>query len=109
MIDPERFKETFPWMIYPSVGKGWHPLLWALCEELAGMGLPEGFRVVQVKEKFGGLRFYVSGATREIRDVIDRAEACSYTVCERCGEPGTVRSNRSWILTLCDACAEGDS
>jgi len=55
----------------------------------------------QVKEKFGGLRFYTNGYTDVIQGMISMAESMSYRTCEVCGSPG--RSNSyGWISTLCD-------
>jgi hypothetical protein len=53
-----------------------------------------------VKEKWGGLRFYVSGTT-ELLDFISEMEARSLDICEVCGQPGKPRKG-SWIRTLCD-------
>ena len=62
-----------------------------------------GFEIVQVKEKFGGLRFYCHGGTEEVHGAIHFAEQLSYRICEECGCPGELRTaNRSWIRTLCD-------
>lgn len=57
--------------------------------------------IVQVKEKFGGLRFYVDGGSSEIYSYIDFAEQMSHKVCEVCGNRGERRGG-SWIKTLCD-------
>lgn len=55
---------------------------------------------IQVKEKFGGLRFYYNGGDDYIRGVVDMAEEMSYRICEECGSPG--KSTKSgWIQTLC--------
>jgi hypothetical protein len=55
---------------------------------------------VQVKEKFGGLRFYTNGAT-DIQDAyITFAEMISVRTCEVCGKPGK-RTSDGWIRTLC--------
>ncbi len=59
------------------------------------------FEVLQVKEKFGELRFYTNYTTDEIRNRIGTARAESLRVCEICGQPGTRREHR-WIRTLCD-------
>lgn len=56
---------------------------------------------VQVKEKFGGLRFYYSGGDDYIRGVVDMAENMSYKICEDCGSPGKTRNMSGWIKTLC--------
>jgi len=55
----------------------------------------------QVKEKFGGLRFYTNGYTDEVSGMIRMAESMSYRTCEVCGNPGR-SNNHGWISTLCD-------
>lgn len=64
-------------------------------------------KVAQVKEKFGTLRFYISGGNQYIDGLIDMAENMSATTCEVCGNIGEGRSE-SWIRTLCDAHAKND-
>lgn len=56
---------------------------------------------VQVKEKFGGLRFYYRGGDDYIRGVVDMAEEMSYVTCEECGAPGKPTKG-GWIRTLCE-------
>lgn len=62
-------------------------------------------RAAQVKEKFGGLRFYMTSSTDEIWNLISEAEAKSRETCEECGKPGEEKPT-SWIRTLCDSCYE---
>jgi len=57
--------------------------------------------IVQVKEKFGTLRFYVDGGTPEMHNYIEFAEAMTSRVCEVCGSPGKSR-NDGWVRVLCD-------
>lgn len=57
--------------------------------------------IEQIKEKFGGLRFYVRNSTDEVGHYISFAEQMSYKTCEICGNPGERRSG-NWIKTLCD-------
>ena len=57
--------------------------------------------VAQIKEKFGGLRFYYDGGDDEISGMVRMAEAWGGTTCEECGTPATRRSG-GWIRTLCD-------
>ncbi len=60
----------------------------------------------QVKEKFGGLRFYVSGADDTVDGMILLAETLSYHICENCGvmDETVVCTGRGWIQTLCMKC-----
>ena len=63
--------------------------------------------VVQVKEKFGGLRFYVNAATDEHYNYITFAESMSYRICEVCGSPGK-RYTDGWHQVLCETHAKED-
>lgn len=56
---------------------------------------------MQVKEKFGTLRFYVGGASEQAYHYIEFAEALSARTCEECGAPGQTRGS-GWVRTLCD-------
>lgn len=56
--------------------------------------------VTQVKEKFGTLRFYMSGETDEISKIIAEAERLSYNRCEICGQLGTL-NNGPWFEIRC--------
>jgi hypothetical protein len=58
-------------------------------------------KVVQVKEKFGTLRFYIDGGDDHIRGLIDQAETMSNHICEECGDVGHKRG-KGWIKVLCD-------
>ncbi len=56
---------------------------------------------VQVKEKYGTLRFSVNGGTVQAASYINFAEFHSGKVCEKCGAPGEIR-NSGWVRVLCD-------
>ena len=60
----------------------------------------------QIKEKFGGLRFYVTGGDDITEAFISFAETMSLKICETCGNPGKQQSDRGWIHTACDPCFE---
>jgi hypothetical protein len=71
-----------------ACGDGWFHLIWRLCEQLepvvaaeeAETGLP--FQVLQVKEKFGGLRFYPNYTNDAIAALIEAAEIESFHTSE---------------------------
>lgn len=92
---------------YPSVGSGWLPALDKLCSFLQFNTDRNNYNgrypqvvAVQIKEKFGGLRFYVDSATDEQSAAIEFAEYIIGGMCEVCGESGE-RINKGWIRTLC--------
>jgi len=115
--DPARMERMKPILdrIPPAWGKylpepGWDDLLLEVNERLAV--LDPGYEINQVKEKFGGLRYYITCSDdlyrlegNDVRDamyrIIGEAEDRSTTICEYCGQPGKARS-LSWIKTLCD-------
>jgi len=90
---------------------GWFNILWRLCVDLEPLVAEleketgERFEVVQVKQKFGTLRFYVSHHTDAIDDRIAETQLESSRTCEICGQPGRTRRG-GWIQTLCDEHAE---
>ena len=62
--------------------------------------------VVQVKEKFGGLNFYMSAQNDEISALIRNAAKRSEKICEQCGLPGETRNVAGWCFTECRLCYE---
>jgi hypothetical protein len=85
-------------------GNGWFDIIYKLSKDIYSMNRPDNFEVFEVKEKFGGLRFYVENGTEEIHNRIHEAEEESYKTCEFCGKPGEVRKNKGWLQTLCLDC-----
>lgn len=92
------------WGRWISCGPGWYPIL----AELEGRlrEIDPDYRVLQIKEKFGTLRFYWTSRHDEAAQVaVAAAEAASARTCERCGAAGRLRIRRTWMQTVCDACA----
>lgn len=86
-----------------SVGKGWESIVEATLEDIENHG---GY-ILQVKEKFGGLRIYTHGGDYEyIADIVRAAENRCDIICEDCGELGHLRNNKGWYKTLCEKCME---
>lgn len=103
-----------------SCGLGWKKIVLELAEELDkiwdGYQKKKGsdcWALLQVKEKFGGLRFYAgypedSGEDAKARveksyAAIDRAETEAWQTCERCGKPGHT-TGKGYIATVCEEC-----
>jgi hypothetical protein len=67
------------------------------------------YRVEQIKEKFGGLRYYTSssdGDWRELAKVTDFFERMSLYVCDTCGTTLDVSTEGTWVRTMCKSCRE---
>jgi hypothetical protein len=66
---------------------------------------PINVKIHQIKEKFGGLRFYYSGGDERIHGMVGFAETLSYKICEHCGSTKNVsQTKKGWITTLCEDC-----
>lgn len=93
---PLRLARTF-------VGRGWHGLLKEVYKEK-----PEDVKIIDVKEKWGGLRIYADMYDAEFADLLDSVETRSFRVCELCGKDGErVRTSTGWFKTLCHKCRKG--
>lgn len=66
------------------------------------------FRIMQIKEKYGTLRFYVASASREIYSIINKYEDISFSTCICCGEPAKYITS-GWISPFCEHCVNKDS
>lgn len=98
-------------------GDGWFDLEWRLCEDLEKIlgDLSPHYKLMQVKEKCGVLRWYDCGMLpfagdsvvyKAVCERVDQAEQESGKVCELCGKPGIWRWDSSPVQTLCMECAE---
>lgn len=87
-----------------------------ICKEIKQSLLKQGgrkalktYRIVQIKEKFGGLRWYDAWSTDEILHVIiPKYEELSKKTCIRCGKPAKYIS-RGWVSPYCEDCAKDKS
>jgi hypothetical protein len=69
----------------------------------------EKYRIMQIKEKYGSLRWY-DGAipvviSKELGAVINKYERLSYKTCIKCGEPA-YGTTRGWITPYCEKCED---
>jgi hypothetical protein len=118
----KRLQEKYPMMYGKPYGgicvnEGWWPIIEALSEAIQGnidwrnqrathhpdLGYKsvQQVTVAQVKEKFGGLRFYYDGGDEYVAGMVTMAEILAERTCEECGKPGKQRQG-GWIKTLCD-------
>ena len=78
-----------------------------MCEELRialeKTGHLNDYYPVQIKEKFGQLRFYTNFSTKETEAIIDKYTAISEKTCIKCGKPAT-QITQGWISPFCDKC-----
>lgn len=99
------------WGKYCDVKPGWACIVLDLNAALAE--LSPDYEIYQVKEKFGGLRYYAQPSQewwedaddesrQKFRNLIDEAERLAEVTCDLCGEPGeTVKVSPYWLATRC--------
>lgn len=102
-----RFEQ--PYQATLDINIGWFPLIAQLHRKLKYLDID--YKIYQIKQKFGGLRYYFSPSDNphydlEIMsaimfDVVSLAESKSFTVCEICSKPGSRSSKNYWIRTVC--------
>ncbi len=82
-----------------------------MCEEIRDALLKNGgedaldkYRVLQIKEKYGSLRWYDSCGNDDVDKIIRKYGKLSEVTCIRCGEHAT-KVSTGWISPFCDDCA----
>lgn len=117
---PEMFSKPYGGF---AIGRGWWPIVETLCRQIYAytkwqnntrqdrlaknphnLVVPdyvEPIQIEQIKEKFGGLRFYYQGGDKFVEGLVTMAELWCGRTCEDCGAPGTRRSG-GWVRTLCE-------
>ena len=99
-------KQVNPYNFGFGVGDGWYGILKELIIGIKAGDAKEknGWitKVTQCKEKFGGLRFYVTGTSKKNWELIRKAEEKSQVVCEETGSEVEVGTwNDGWVKTIC--------
>lgn len=100
-------ESCMPWGM--ETGMGWYFIIKNLSAAITRIS--KDVRATQVKEKFGGLRFYwrsTEGLSEKqyelVSKAVDAAEEESYLVCEDCGSREMVEQSLGWIRTECGLC-----
>lgn len=93
---------------YDCLGEGWKKafgklLLEDIDQELRKYNYRDKYRIHQVKEKYGSLRWYDNGGADE---TTTKYEYISENVCYFCGRPDTAITNMGWVLPICPKCFE---
>jgi len=100
------YHRIFPRDFHFECSDGWFSLIDRLCStiqyyvDISGENQPTA---LQLKEKFGALRFYLDEADTTIQDLVHAYEGISRCVCEDCGNKGKIRKG-GWLKVRCDEC-----
>lgn len=88
-----------------ACGDGWFSIIRNACKEIMDTNPSPKIKFAQIKEKFGGLRLYMTAYNDEISKITGKAEAEAYRTCEECGSKENVgQTSSGWIHTLCKSC-----
>lgn len=106
-IYPENLKPILD-RIDPTFGRfidcdsGWWPLIEKAHQEL--LAIDPDYRIYQIKEKFGTLRFYFAMSnpmfSKQMNDIVAYYERRSASTCEVTGQPGVLMSKDGRYRTL---------
>lgn len=90
--------------------EGWkiafgEPMCKEIAEDLIKYNYLDEYRIAQIKEKFGSLRWYDNGVPEgsHVYDIIKKYEYISEKTCIRCGNKATKQS-LGWISPWCNDC-----
>ena len=117
--------ETYPTIfskeLWIECNEGWYTIIDDLSKQIAAAATRYGVQsdgelrisVAQIKEKYGGLRYYLhyydmnDEDIQAIEQLVRNAEMKSYETCEDCSAPAKLCSpKRYWMKTICEKCQE---
>lgn len=90
---------------------GWRKLFGELlCEDIKNELLTENpdllekYRITQIKEKYGSLRWYSNFTTEKIEEIIEKYTRISAYTCIKCGLFPVPTIDDGWMRPLCFSC-----
>lgn len=91
-----------------AVDDGWFNIIRELSSKLTKLIRSEispDLVVYQVKQRFGGLKFLTNLTNEYIEEAVQAAENEAWSICEMCGDNGTLHHRTGFLKTLCIHCA----
>lgn len=104
------YTPKYEWTNLDCMPEGWRKAFGEqMCEEIRNALIKHNYlykyRITQIKEKYGSLRWYDNGAPQEVYDIIHKYEWYSERICLCCGREAT-KMSLGWVSPLCDRCAK---
>lgn len=99
----------YSWTELDDMPNGWkkafgEQMCKEICEDLKASNIKD-YRILQIKEKYGTLRWYGSVETDRLCGIIHKYENLSMVTCISCGKPAA-KISKGWISPFCDKCAK---
>ena len=103
-----KFKDNVDYTILDDMPEGWRKAFGEqMCKDIKALlvetGEIEKYRVLQVKEKFGQLRWYGNIYTDALIQTLSKYENLSKHTCIKCGAEAT-KISVGWVSPWCDEC-----
>lgn len=82
-----------------GIPRGWRSIVEDFMDTLIGTD----YKVIQIKEKFGGLRIYINSPTKAeyVTDAYAKAVELASQTCAICGKPGKLYA-KGWMNVYCE-------
>ena len=102
----------YEYTLADDIPRGWRiafgdQMIEELDQLLKKYNLEKEYRITQIKEKYGALRWYDNGfpeeGWEEYMDWLCKYEDLSFRTCIRCGKPA-IGLTKGWIMPLCKDC-----
>ncbi|MDA0345532.1 MAG: hypothetical protein O3C54_06185 [Proteobacteria bacterium] len=111
----DRFDQSYPPLL--DIGPGWMPIIFPLHNKI--LSLVNDYKIYQIKEKFGGLRFYGYPIVLDFYNpqskyhvnqiynhLVQSAEEQSFNTCQVCSASAKVHKINNRYITLCSTCVK---
>lgn len=103
----------YAWTELDNMPDGWRrafgeQMCQEIYDELKKFNYIHDYRIMDIKEKYGTLRWYDAGVpiNCKVYDIINKYEEMSGHTCMLCGAPAEMTDDGGWIYTLCDKCMD---
>ena len=102
-------KYNYSYTELDDMPKGWKKAFGIqLCKDLKEALIKSNFlndyRIMQIKEKYGSLRWYDNGHNEEIGIILMKYEHISEHTCIRCGKINVPIYDAGWVSPWCEKC-----
>ena len=113
LIPWDRFNNDYEFTMLDEMPYGWRIAFGEqMCEEIRRTLTRSGgelalrmYRVLRIKEEFGGLRWCDYNGSADVDKIVDKYTKLSEVTCIRCGKPAT-QVSCEYISPFCSGCAK---
>lgn len=113
-LGSERKRYFYGWTSLDMMPSGWRrafgdAMVEEIHQDLLRCHFEKDYRIIEIKEKYGGLRWCDGGTPIEssVHDIIGKYEDISFNTCIICGDRAELIS-KGYILPYCIFCAIGE-